>query len=109
MHRVMTKITETIGDSTGAIQTSIDPPENKYTRALHPNGARLKEGGGKLTWSGSFTLRLLTEAEHEVAFKALDGMAISFAGRTPVAKVTNNFGATFSHPTLGITDAPRDQ
>ena len=62
-----------------------------------------------MTWSGSFTLRLLAEPEHEVALRALDGMAINFAGKTPVAKVTNNFGAKFEHPMLGITDAPRDQ
>ena len=62
-----------------------------------------------MTWSGKFTLRLLAEPEHEVAFRALDGMAINFAGKASVAKVTNNFGATFAHPMLGITDASREQ
>ena len=58
-----------------------------------------------IVWHGIFHIRLQSMEEHEVVFRSLDGMTVSIAGRTSVVKVSNNFGATFMHPALGISDA----
>ena len=109
MNKVMCKTTGSTEDSKGVTQTEIEPPEDKGVQDLYPSGAQMKEGGTKMTWSANFPLSLLAEPEQGAVLRTLGDTAISFAGKTSITKATNNSGAEFEHPMMGITDAPRDQ
>ena len=62
-----------------------------------------RDDGGPVKWDGSIGIQLPDEREHEVVFRVVDGMAMSILGRMHTAKVTNNFGKSFT-PSLSVQD-----
>ena len=99
----MTKIRTTIGDDAENIVIMMHPPEDRTPRAIWPAGVSWhREHTTK--WAGSFNIRLPSQREHEVVFRALDGLSISIGGHHSVARVTNDFGGNFTHPAPMIAD-----
>ena len=101
----MEKILSTIGDEAGIVGILMSAPEDRTPRVIWPLGSSWNVGGPMTKWSGSFSIRLPSQREHEIVFRALDGLSISIGGDHTVVRVTNDFGAEFAHPMREIEAA----
>ena len=87
----------------GGIAVKWSAPEDISVRAIWPVVWENRAQGEACRWNGSLAIQLQELTEHEVAFKALDGIAMQVMGKMTTVKVNNNFGAQFVHA-ISIAD-----
>ena len=104
LRSTMDKILTAIGDDTQVIEKKMAQPEDRAPRVIWPAGVAWHSGSHTTKWSGAFFIRLPAQREHEVVFRALDGLSITIGGDHTVVRVTNDFGADFAHPMREIAD-----
>ena len=108
IQRAMRSLTLHMGDATGTVIRMWEPPTDMTARAIYPIDPIYV--GGTCQYRGSFGIKLPSHEEHEIVFRKLDGVTVQIAGRISVCRVTNNFGAVFSHPSLlGIANTGSDE
>ena len=87
----------------GGISIKWSAPEDIGVRAIWPVVWENRAQGEACRWNGSLAIQLQELAEHEVAFRALDGRAMQIMGKMTTVKVNNNMGTQFVHA-VSITD-----